>query len=266
MRRAGAEDLIAHEGTDPDQPTKTPKSSSAPTAPSPTSAKTSPITSGSSACSAKTSATQQFLSTPTHDVLDLHRRPQRARPPHLRPRRRTSTTSSTPASPTRRPTSSQALRGMGYTEAGRPLHPLLLRDGRAHAALRHRPRLHHQRRRPEKVLHRSQRPQRLRRQSRRPHRHAHRRHARSEVDTRHPTSPNTERANHRRNRSPSAPCATSCSSYTRNSVIAFDFKDALSFEGETGPYVQYAVVRAATSSARPTPPPKPLSRQSKPST
>ncbi|MDR3740068.1 MAG: arginine--tRNA ligase [Terracidiphilus sp.] len=32
--------------------------------------------------------------------------------------------------------------------------------------------------------------------------------------------------------------------YTRNSVIAFDFKDALSFEGETGPYCQYAVVRA----------------------
>jgi arginyl-tRNA synthetase len=32
--------------------------------------------------------------------------------------------------------------------------------------------------------------------------------------------------------------------YTRNSVIAFDFKDALNFEGETGPYLQYAVVRA----------------------
>ncbi|MGC2215391.1 MAG: arginine--tRNA ligase [Silvibacterium sp.] len=31
--------------------------------------------------------------------------------------------------------------------------------------------------------------------------------------------------------------------YTRNSIIAFDFKDALSFEGETGPYIQYAVVR-----------------------
>ena len=31
--------------------------------------------------------------------------------------------------------------------------------------------------------------------------------------------------------------------YTRNSVIAFAFKDALSFEGETGPYLQYAVVR-----------------------
>ena len=33
--------------------------------------------------------------------------------------------------------------------------------------------------------------------------------------------------------------------FTRNSVIAFDFKDAFSFEGETGPYVQYAIVRAA---------------------
>jgi arginyl-tRNA synthetase len=32
--------------------------------------------------------------------------------------------------------------------------------------------------------------------------------------------------------------------YTRNSVIAFDFNDALSFEGDTGPYIQYAVVRA----------------------
>ena len=32
--------------------------------------------------------------------------------------------------------------------------------------------------------------------------------------------------------------------FTRNSVIAFDFKDALSFEGETGPYCQYAAVRA----------------------
>ena len=32
--------------------------------------------------------------------------------------------------------------------------------------------------------------------------------------------------------------------YTCTSVIAFDFHEALSFEGETGPYVQYAVVRA----------------------
>ena len=31
--------------------------------------------------------------------------------------------------------------------------------------------------------------------------------------------------------------------FTRNTIIAFDFADALSFEGETGPYCQYAVVR-----------------------
>ena len=33
--------------------------------------------------------------------------------------------------------------------------------------------------------------------------------------------------------------------FNRNTIIAFDFKDALAFEGETGPYVQYAIVRAA---------------------
>ncbi|HUI40958.1 MAG TPA: arginine--tRNA ligase [Terriglobia bacterium] len=32
--------------------------------------------------------------------------------------------------------------------------------------------------------------------------------------------------------------------FTRRSTIAFDFKDALAFEGETGPYLQYSVVRA----------------------
>ncbi len=32
--------------------------------------------------------------------------------------------------------------------------------------------------------------------------------------------------------------------FARNTIIAFDFKEALNFEGETGPYVQYAVVRA----------------------
>ncbi|MBC8165877.1 MAG: arginine--tRNA ligase, partial [Bryobacteraceae bacterium] len=32
--------------------------------------------------------------------------------------------------------------------------------------------------------------------------------------------------------------------FTRNSIIAFDLSEALSFEGETGPYVQYAAVRA----------------------
>ena len=33
--------------------------------------------------------------------------------------------------------------------------------------------------------------------------------------------------------------------FTKPSVIAFDFKEALSFEGETGPYAQYAIVRAS---------------------
>ncbi|HWC98357.1 MAG TPA: arginine--tRNA ligase [Candidatus Sulfopaludibacter sp.] len=32
--------------------------------------------------------------------------------------------------------------------------------------------------------------------------------------------------------------------FTRNAVIAFDLQEALSFEGETGPYVQYSAVRA----------------------
>jgi arginyl-tRNA synthetase len=32
--------------------------------------------------------------------------------------------------------------------------------------------------------------------------------------------------------------------YTRTTIIAFDFQDALSFEGETGPYCLYAIVRA----------------------
>ena len=33
--------------------------------------------------------------------------------------------------------------------------------------------------------------------------------------------------------------------FSKQSVIAFDFKEALSFEGETGPYCQYAIVRAS---------------------
>jgi arginyl-tRNA synthetase len=33
--------------------------------------------------------------------------------------------------------------------------------------------------------------------------------------------------------------------FSRNTVIVFDLEDALSFEGETGPYIQYAAVRAS---------------------
>jgi len=68
--------------------------------------------------------------------------------------------------------------------------------------------------------------------------------ARSEVDPRHPQLTDDER------RAIATQIAVGALryfmlKYTKSSVIAFDFKDALSFEGETGPYAQYAVVRAA---------------------
>ncbi len=64
-----------------------------------------------------------------------------------------------------------------------------------------------------------------------------------EVDSRHPEKPEQER------RSVAGQIAIGALRYfmlkfTRNSVIAFDFQEALSFEGETGPYVQYTAVRA----------------------
>lgn len=68
--------------------------------------------------------------------------------------------------------------------------------------------------------------------------------ARNEVDTRHPDLPETERETIARQIGVGA-LRYFMLRYTRNTVIAFDFKDALSFEGETGPYVQYAIVRAA---------------------
>ena len=67
--------------------------------------------------------------------------------------------------------------------------------------------------------------------------------ARAEVDPRHVGAPESERE--------SIAHAIAIGAlryfllkYTRTAIIAFDFKDALSFEGETGPYCQYAVVRA----------------------
>jgi arginyl-tRNA synthetase len=68
--------------------------------------------------------------------------------------------------------------------------------------------------------------------------------AQNEVDTRHPEMAQSERQE----------IATQIAigalryfmlKFTKNSVIAFDFKEALAFEGETGPYAQYAVVRAS---------------------
>jgi len=68
--------------------------------------------------------------------------------------------------------------------------------------------------------------------------------ARVEVDTRHPDLAAGERETIARQIGVGA-LRYFMLRYTRNTVIAFDFKDALSFEGETGPYVQYAIVRAA---------------------
>jgi arginyl-tRNA synthetase len=68
--------------------------------------------------------------------------------------------------------------------------------------------------------------------------------AKKEVDARHPQLSDAERAT----------VATQIAvgalrffmlKFTKPSVIAFDFNEALSFEGETGPYAQYAVVRAS---------------------
>ncbi len=68
--------------------------------------------------------------------------------------------------------------------------------------------------------------------------------AKAEVDARHPEDPEVQR------QTSAEQIAIGALRYfmlkvTRNTVIAFDFRDALSFEGETGPYVQYSAVRAA---------------------
>jgi arginyl-tRNA synthetase len=68
--------------------------------------------------------------------------------------------------------------------------------------------------------------------------------ATEEVDKRHPELSEVDR------RDIGTQIATSALRYfmlkfTKASVIAFDFREALAFEGETGPYAQYAVVRAA---------------------
>jgi arginyl-tRNA synthetase len=68
--------------------------------------------------------------------------------------------------------------------------------------------------------------------------------ARTEVDNRHPDLSDENRATIAKQIAVGA-LRYFMLRYTRNTVIAFDFKDALSFEGETGPYVQYAIVRAA---------------------
>ena len=67
--------------------------------------------------------------------------------------------------------------------------------------------------------------------------------ARAEVDARHADAPDAERARIAHAIAIGA-LRYFLLKYTRTAIIAFDFRDALSFEGETGPYCQYAAVRA----------------------
>jgi arginyl-tRNA synthetase len=69
--------------------------------------------------------------------------------------------------------------------------------------------------------------------------------AKKEVDSRHPQVTNSERQEIAMQIAIGA-LRYFMLKYTKQSVIAFDFKEALSFEGETGPYAQYAVVRAGS--------------------
>ncbi len=69
--------------------------------------------------------------------------------------------------------------------------------------------------------------------------------AKKEVDSRHPQLSEQERQEVAKQIAIGA-LRYFMLKYTKQSVIAFDFKEALSFEGETGPYAQYVVVRATS--------------------
>jgi arginyl-tRNA synthetase len=66
---------------------------------------------------------------------------------------------------------------------------------------------------------------------------------RREVDSRHPETSAVEREENARRIAIGA-LRYFLLKFTRGTIIAFDFEDALSFEGETGPYCLYAIVRA----------------------
>jgi arginyl-tRNA synthetase len=68
--------------------------------------------------------------------------------------------------------------------------------------------------------------------------------AKSEVDSRHPELDEDERAAIAKAIGVGA-LRFFLLRFTRNTIIAFDYQDALAFDGETGPYAQYAAVRAA---------------------
>ena len=229
-------------------PKKTRKSSSAPTAPSATSAKTSPTTCGSSACWDATSAIASSIAIPTVTTAGSQPIDGEQDHPHFGDVAEIYNVIDSRQSDAQN-TVIEALRGLGYTEqADHYTHfsyEMVALTPRCAAELGY--------------------DAQRRRQSARPYIEVSGRKgfgvkaddlldqliasAKKEVDSRHPQLTEPERPQ----------IATQIAigalryfmlKYTKQSVIAFDFKDALSFEGETGPYVQYAVVRAAISSAK----------------
>jgi arginyl-tRNA synthetase len=68
--------------------------------------------------------------------------------------------------------------------------------------------------------------------------------AKKEVDNRHPELDEHERS-HISEQIAIGALRYFMLKFTKQSVIAFDFREALAFEGETGPYAQYAIVRAS---------------------
>jgi arginyl-tRNA synthetase len=73
--------------------------------------------------------------------------------------------------------------------------------------------------------------------------------ARAEVLSRNPDLPNDE-CDRTAARIAIAAVRYFLVKFTRTKIIAFDIEEALSFEGETGPYLQYAVVRATNILAK----------------
>ena len=235
-------EAIANEGTDR-LPMKTPRSSSAPTAPSPTSARTSPTTSGSSACSpARTSATQRFHEYPTHTCwISTADASDPGHPIFGHADAIYNVIDSRQNDPQTQVV--QALRGMGFTEAAdRYTHfsyEMVALTPRCAIELGYT--ISEEDRRKAYIEVSGRKGFGVKADDLLDRLIAA---AQSEVDTRHPDLNDAERDT----------IATQIAvgalryfmlRYTRNTVIAFDFKDALSFEGETGPYVQYAIVRAA---------------------
>ncbi len=128
---------------------------------------------------------------------------------------------------------------------GGQVRPLLLRDGRPVAEEPERARLRRLGRGKGARVPRGLGPQGPRRQGRRPARPARGQGRGRDREAQPRPAPRTSGAG-----SPGT-IATGALRYfmlkfARNSVIVFDFEEALSFEGETGPYLQYTAVRLAS--------------------